>query len=76
MYLGCKNNAMDLFFIVDSSSSIGQQGFENIRQFLKNVVNAVTVGPDNTQVGLLQFNDQPKTEFHLKSYQTASEVLG
>lgn len=40
------------------------------------LVPKIQVGPDRTQVGLVQFTDMPVSEFHLGTYQTKQQVLG
>lgn len=67
---------MDLILVVDSSGSVGPQSFENVRQFLKSMVQTFKVSPNGINIGMVQFNEAPKTEFHLKSYQSNEEVLG
>src|SRR4051794_16147222 len=65
---------MDVMFIIDGSGSIGPQGFENIRQFLNLIVDEMDIGPNGSAVGLIQFNEDPYTEFQLRSYQSKAEV--
>lgn len=72
----CNRTNMDLVFVVDSSGSIGAQSFENVRLFLKSMVNSFNIDPNTINVALVQFNENPRTEFHLKSYQTNAEVIG
>lgn len=47
----CPPNAiMDLLFIVDSSSSIGDANFDLVRDFISNVVGTFNVGNDSARV--------------------------
>merc|ERR1719510_2195752 len=48
--------ATELVFLVDSSGSVGQENVKNTGTFLKDVVNQLPVGEDNTRVGVVQFS--------------------
>lgn len=41
-----KATVADIVFLVDGSTSIGPTSFEDMRQFLKNVVNGLDIGED------------------------------
>ncbi len=69
---GCPTR--DVMFIIDGSGSIGPQSFENIRRFLILVSSELNVGFNRTNIGVIQFNEQPYTEFPLRSFQTNQEV--
>ena len=49
---------IDLSFVIDSSSSIGLDNFETVKQFAVKIIQEFNVGPDRTQVYLylLPFN--------------------
>ena len=49
---------IDLSFVIDSSSSIGSDNFEIVKQFAVKIIQKFNVGPDRTQVYLylLPFN--------------------
>lgn len=64
----CKSSRMDLLFVVDGGSSIGGKNFETIKQFLKDAVDLVDISNRNTKIGLIQFNDNPYTEFHFNRF--------
>lgn len=42
---------VDLVFIVDSSGSIGPTNWQDILQFMASIVNVLTIGPNDAQVG-------------------------
>ncbi|XP_034142664.1 collagen alpha-3(VI) chain-like [Esox lucius] len=61
--------AADIYFLVDSSRSMGQENFEHVRQFLYSVVKALHEGGDGRfQIALIQYSGSPKTEFQLNTY--------
>ncbi|KAJ7991355.1 hypothetical protein DPEC_G00282950 [Dallia pectoralis] len=71
---GCKNVHYDLVFILDTSSSVGKENFEKIRQWVSNLVESFDVGPDKTRVAVVRYSDRPTTEFNLGRYHTMDEV--
>ncbi|CDQ71232.1 unnamed protein product [Oncorhynchus mykiss] len=61
--------AADIYFLVDSSWSMGQENFEHVRQFLYSVVKALHEGGGGRfQFALVQYSGSPKTEFQLNTY--------
>ncbi|KAJ7338168.1 hypothetical protein JRQ81_010809, partial [Phrynocephalus forsythii] len=71
---GCKNVHYDLVFLLDTSSSVGKEDFEKVRQWVANLVDTFEIGPDKTRVGVVRYSDRPTTEFDLGRYQTREEI--
>uniref|UniRef100_A0A669ELY4 Collagen type VI alpha 3 chain n=1 Tax=Oreochromis niloticus TaxID=8128 RepID=A0A669ELY4_ORENI len=68
--------AADLYFLVDSSWSMGQENFEHVRHFLYSLIQSLhQVGGERFKFALVQYNSRPHTEFQLNSYKTAQGVL-
>ncbi|KAJ3598257.1 hypothetical protein NHX12_001768 [Muraenolepis orangiensis] len=67
--------AADIVFMVDGSSSIGADNFEQVRQFLKTLVRGFDVGPGRVRIGLVQYSNVPRTEFRLNTFQSKRDVL-
>lgn len=68
--------AADIYFLVDSSWSMGQQNFEHVRQFLYSVIKALHGGGGDTfKFALVQYSGSPKTEFQLNTYPSTLGVL-
>ncbi|KAM4609165.1 collagen alpha-3(VI) chain-like [Polymixia lowei] len=68
--------AADIYFLVDSSWSMGQENFEHVRQFLYSVIKALHGGGgDRFKFALVQYSGSPKTEFQLNTYATVRGVL-
>ena len=61
--------------MLDSSGSIGTDNFESIKQFTIDFVNSLTIGPNDTQVGLILFGSTAHVEFYLNSYSTKESIL-
>lgn len=50
---------------MDTSSSVGKEDFEKVRQWVANLVDTFEVGPERTRVGVVRYSDQPTTAFEL-----------
>ncbi|XP_012880589.1 PREDICTED: collagen alpha-1(XXII) chain [Dipodomys ordii] len=62
---GCKSVHYDLVFLLDTSSSVGKEDFEKVRQWVANLVDTFEVGPGRTRVGVVRYSDRPSTAFEL-----------
>ncbi|KAM8785024.1 collagen alpha-1(XIV) chain isoform 1-T1 [Rhynchonycteris naso] len=72
----CRAAKADLVFMVDGSWSIGDENFNKITDFLYNTVGALNkIGADGTQVAMVQFTDDPRTEFKLDTYKSKETLL-
>lgn len=68
--------AADMYFLVDSSWSMGEENFEHVRHFLYTLIQSLhQVGGERFKFALVQYNSRPETEFHLNSYPTTQGVL-
>ncbi|XP_037998995.1 collagen alpha-3(VI) chain isoform X5 [Motacilla alba alba] len=65
----------DLIFLIDGSNNIGGVNFPAIRDFLVNLIESLRVGAQQIHIGVVQYSDQPRTEFALNSYSTKADVL-
>ncbi|NWH63688.1 CO6A3 protein, partial [Geococcyx californianus] len=65
----------DLIFLIDGSNNIGSFNFQAIRDFLVNLIESLRVGAQQIHIGVVQYSDQPRTEFALNSYSTKADVL-
>uniref|UniRef100_A0A671TPR1 Collagen type XIV alpha 1 chain n=1 Tax=Sparus aurata TaxID=8175 RepID=A0A671TPR1_SPAAU len=72
----CKAAKADLVFLIDGSWSIGDDNFLKIIRFLYSTTGALDrIGPDGTQVAIVQFSDDARTEFKLNSYNDKERLL-
>ncbi|XP_069394076.1 collagen alpha-1(XIV) chain isoform X2 [Paralichthys olivaceus] len=72
----CKEAKADLAFLVDGSWSIGDDNFLKITRFLYSTMGSLDlVGPDGTQVAIVQFSDDARTEFQLSSHSNKEALL-
>ncbi|XP_047455499.1 collagen alpha-6(VI) chain-like [Mugil cephalus] len=72
----CENVTIgDIVFLVDGSSSISAQNFQEVRTFLRTIINGFDIGPNKVQIGLAQYSDNPHQEFMLKDYADKKSLL-
>lgn len=72
--VGCKTVHYDLVFVLDSSSSVGKENFEKVRQWVANLVDTFEVGPERTRVGVVHYSDRPATAFELGRFGSRAAV--
>ncbi|XP_062428070.1 vitrin [Rhea pennata] len=71
---GNPNCKVDLSFLIDGSWSIGKRRFQIQKQFLSNVAEALDVGSAGPLMGVVQYGNDPSTEFNLKTYANSKDV--
>ncbi|NXT75419.1 VITRN protein, partial [Zapornia atra] len=71
---GNPNCKVDLSFLMDGSWSIGKRRFQLQKQFLGNVAQALGIGSAGPLMGIVQYGDEPSTEFHLKTYANSKDL--
>lgn len=59
----CESQKNDLYFIVDSSSSVGPENFDSMLSFIFAAVSGAAFGPAGLQVGLMTFNKEQTGRF-------------
>ncbi|NXW92590.1 VITRN protein, partial [Alopecoenas beccarii] len=71
---GNPNCKVDLSFLMDGSWSIGKRRFQLQKQFLGNVAQALGISSAGPLMGVVQYGDDPSTEFNLKTYVNSKDV--
>ncbi|KAM9601157.1 LOW QUALITY PROTEIN: collagen alpha-5(VI) chain [Trichechus inunguis] len=71
---GCEGMKADVMFLVDSSGSIGTDNYRKMKTFMKNLLAKIPIGPEKTQIGVVQFSGDSKGEFPLNKYFTQKEI--
>uniref|UniRef100_A0A4X2JV88 Collagen alpha-1(VII) chain n=1 Tax=Vombatus ursinus TaxID=29139 RepID=A0A4X2JV88_VOMUR len=69
--------AADIVFLLDGSSSIGRNNFREVRAFMEGLVLPFTevVGASGVRFSVVQYSDDPRTEFGLDTYGSGNEVI-
>uniref|UniRef100_A0A8C3M1I2 Vitrin n=1 Tax=Chrysolophus pictus TaxID=9089 RepID=A0A8C3M1I2_CHRPC len=65
---------VDLSFLMDGSWSIGKRRFQLQKQFLINVAYALGINNAGPLMGIVQYGDDPSTEFNLKTYTSPKDL--
>ncbi|KAJ7342292.1 hypothetical protein JRQ81_010034 [Phrynocephalus forsythii] len=71
---GNPNCKVDLAFLIDGSWSIGKRRFQIQKQFLRDIAEALDIGIAGPIMGIIQYGDDPSTEFNLKTYANTKDV--
>ncbi|XP_072507399.1 collagen alpha-5(VI) chain [Notamacropus eugenii] len=72
----CKQiQKLDIVFVLDDSSSIGDDQHQSMINFTMHLVNKADVGRDRVQFGALKYAKHPKILFYLNTYPTKEGVL-
>lgn len=66
--------AMDVAFLLDSSGSIGQNNYLDMKRFINEVIDHFYISPKDTHVGVVSFSTQAQTEIRFTSKQTVDAI--
>uniref|UniRef100_A0A8C5W7I8 VWFA domain-containing protein n=1 Tax=Leptobrachium leishanense TaxID=445787 RepID=A0A8C5W7I8_9ANUR len=65
----------DVVFLIDGSTTTGPDGLARIRDFIYYIVQNLNIGTNKVRVGVVQFSNDPVTEFKLNTYLTKQSLL-
>ncbi|XP_057211171.1 cartilage matrix protein [Triplophysa rosa] len=71
----CNTKPTDVVFLIDSSRSVRPSEFEQVKVFLTKVIDSLTVRPDATRVGVVNYASRVKNEISLKSHKTKAGLV-
>ncbi|KAM8784694.1 vitrin isoform 2-T2 [Rhynchonycteris naso] len=71
---GDPNCKVDLSFLIDGSASIGKRRFRIQKQFLADIAQALDIGPAGPLMGVVQYGDNPATQFNLKTHMNSQDL--
>ncbi|XP_066122993.1 vitrin isoform X2 [Saccopteryx bilineata] len=71
---GDPNCKVDLSFLIDGSTSIGKRRFRIQKQFLADIAQALDIGPAGPLMGVVQYGDNPATQFNLKTHMNSQDL--
>lgn len=71
----CFGKVADVFFVLDSSSSIYVEDYRSVLEFVSQVVTRFDVNRDDTRLGALTFSDDVQIGFDLNNFRSKGEVL-
>ena len=62
-------------FVLDASGSIRKERFPIIKDFVGAVMNQFQVGPTDTQMAVLYYNDDAFVQFYLNTYDDVRDCV-
>ncbi|XP_074658082.1 uncharacterized protein LOC141911033 [Tubulanus polymorphus] len=67
----------DIVFVLDASSSVKNENFEKMLDFVRKVVSDMPIGPEKVRVALVRYSDKKKVDvvFYLNDYSTAADLV-
>lgn len=65
---------MDLVFVLDTSGSIGNSGFQAVREFVASVSMALNVSPRRSQVAVILYSSNAQIHFNLTMHSDATAL--
>ncbi|XP_028676377.1 collagen alpha-1(XXI) chain [Erpetoichthys calabaricus] len=75
MRSSCRTAPSDLVFILDGSWSVEDTNFEIVKKWLVNITSNFNIGNTFTQVGVIQYSDNPVLEIPLGTHSSSEELL-
>lgn len=64
----------DIVYVLDDSTSIGEKNYWVTKQFAIDVIKGLTIGPENTRIGMVTYATEAYTRWQLGEYQTEDEL--
>jgi hypothetical protein len=72
----CEKQKTDLIFLLDGSSSIGEDLFkDDVLKFVHKFADLFEIGPDSTRAGVIQYSTRNRMEFPLNQYVQKNTLL-
>uniref|UniRef100_A0A3Q2TUJ2 Collagen alpha-1(XXI) chain n=1 Tax=Fundulus heteroclitus TaxID=8078 RepID=A0A3Q2TUJ2_FUNHE len=72
---GCRTAPCDLVFILDGSWSVLDVNFEIVKRWLVNITTSFNIGQKFTQVGVVQYSDDPILEIPLGKFSSNKDLI-
>ena len=72
---GCRTAPCDLVFILDGSWSVEDVNFEIVKKWLVNITTTFNIGQKFTQVGVVQYSDDPILEIPLGKHHATKDLI-
>ncbi|KAI1894737.1 hypothetical protein AGOR_G00118830 [Albula goreensis] len=71
----CRTAPSDLVFILDGSWSVADTNFEIVKRWLVNITISFNIGQKFTQVGVVQYSDDPYLQIPLGSHYSSKDLI-
>ena len=73
-FLRCRN-PVDVAFLVDSSGSLGKEGFRKQKDFIKVITQTLDVSPSHSRAGVITYSDRASVAIKLSDYQYHEQLI-
>ncbi|KAI4878650.1 hypothetical protein NFI96_023259 [Prochilodus magdalenae] len=73
--LGCSTAPSDLVFILDGSWSVDDTNFEIVKRWLMNITTSFNIGQNFTQIGVVQYSDDPVLHIPLGKHYSTRDLV-
>ena len=70
----CKTR-LDLGFVIDASSSLGQKNFERCLKFVERIIESLKIGRGYTRVGVMLYSSNAAVKIRLGQYNYKQDLL-
>lgn len=74
-FLECKGEPKDVYFVVDSSGSIGWKNYKIQKEFIKDLINDFGIDQNGTHIGLMIFSETHKVSIPLGSINNKAMLM-
>ncbi|KAJ8359993.1 hypothetical protein SKAU_G00165180 [Synaphobranchus kaupii] len=75
MRSSCRTAPSDLVFILDGSWSVADTNFEIVKRWLMNITTHFNIGQKFTQVGVIQYSDDPYLHIPLGNHYSGKDLI-
>ncbi|XP_046724339.1 collagen alpha-1(XXI) chain isoform X5 [Silurus meridionalis] len=75
MRLSCRTAPSDLVFILDGSWSVDDTNFEIVKRWLMNITTSFNIGQKFTQIGVVQYSDEPDLHIPLGKHHSTKDLI-
>ncbi|XP_061084688.1 collagen alpha-1(XXI) chain [Conger conger] len=75
MRSSCRTAPSDLVFILDGSWSVADTNFEIVKRWLVNITTHFNIGQKFTQVGVIQYSDEPHLHIPLGNHYSGEDLI-
>ena len=68
-------NSVNIGFLIDGSSSVGDSNFRLVLEFISNIAKAFEISDIGSKIAAVQFTYDQRTEFSFTDYTTKEKVI-
>ncbi|CAC5388786.1 Delta-like protein 1,Neurogenic locus notch homolog protein 2,Fibropellin-3,Delta-like protein 4,Sushi, nidogen and EGF-like domain-containing protein 1,Sushi, von Willebrand factor type A, EGF and pentraxin domain-containing protein 1,Delta-like protein C,Fibropellin-1,Delta-like protein B,Neurogenic locus notch homolog protein 1 [Mytilus coruscus] len=71
----CGRAKVDIVIILDSSTSVGYDNYQKMKNFCKDLLKKADLGSGNIQVGIVLITSAVRIEFHMNTFSTSQDIM-